>query len=237
MEDERGALAILKSLVFYVRYPKDALDNDRRQWSRITAKREMRRLGLEDMYKVLHPVSYKPDWPDLLNIYKLTRRLKPKVIFEFGSGCSTLIFAKALADNDADGHGKGIVYSIETSLPFKQYTERYLPAELKPYVEMVHSEMELGEMAGQKVMWHKTIPDAAPNLVYLDGPDYQDFSSEIEIQVEGIMLEAKAPNDYTILIDGRWYTQQFTRENLKRRYKVTENKIDKWLLLEAVDRG
>ena len=234
MENDHGAMAVLKSVVLYAQYPKKAFHNDRRAWSHMTAKREMRRLGMYEMYKALHCHSYPPDWPDLLNIYTTTRRLKPKVVFEFGSGCSTLSFARALADNDVDGHGKGIVYSIETSALFKERTERLLPADLKPYVEMIYSDIELGEMAGQKVMWHRTIPDLSPNLVYLDGPDYFDFSSDIETQAEGVMLEPKAANDYAILIDGRWFTQQFTRKNLKRHYKVTENTVDMWMLLEAL---
>ena len=56
---------------------------------------------------------------------------------------------------------------------------------------------------------------AAADLVYLDGPDYHDFSVDIETQADGVLLESKATEHYTILIDGRWKTFEFTRKNLK----------------------
>jgi hypothetical protein len=36
-----------------------------------------------------------------------------------------------------------------------------------------------------------------------------------------------------ILIDGRWNTFKFTRQHLKRNYKVTANAVGNWELFEA----
>ena len=82
-------------------------------------------------------------------------------------------------------------------------------------------------------MWHDNVPDVAPNLVYLDGPDYQDFSSDVEVQADGVRLEEGAPPDYAILIDGRYKTFEFTRRNLKRPVSVTVNSTHFWELLES----
>jgi hypothetical protein len=229
MEDKRCSLTILKTIWLYLRSPQVAFEIEKREWGLLLARRKLQRRGLAQMYGKLHPVSYQPDWSDLLNIYELGRRRRPKIVIEFGSGCSTLMFAKALADN-----GSGHLYSIETSEHFKKRTESYLPASLRPFVELIHSDIEFGQMAGEKVMWHRTIPDVSPNLVYIDGPDYQDFSADVEIQADGVMLEPKAQLDYTILIDGRKQTFEFTRRNLRRNYKTTKNIIDKWELLEAL---
>ena len=235
VEDKRCSLTVLKTVLLYLRDPRWALQIEKREWGMYLAGREARRLGLTRMYEKLHPVAYRPDWVDLLNIYNLVRRRKPKVIVEFGSGCSTIMFAKALADNHAAGDGFGALYSVETSEHFKKYTESYIPQDLRSHIEMIHSGIELGEVAGKRVMWHRTVPDVSPNLVYLDGPDYQDFSSDVETQADGVMLEDKAPADYAILIDGRRKTFEFTRSNLKRSYKESVNRTHFWELLEPAN--
>ncbi len=227
-------LTVLRTIKSYLQHPHHAWSVERREWGVLLADRQLRRLGAKDMYDRRPLQVYPPDWADLLNIYTLVRRRKPSIIVEFGSGCSTLMFARALADNHAAGVAAGHLYSVETSERFKDLTEGYIPPPLKPFVDITHSGIECGEMYGQKVMWHSTIPDVRPNLVYLDGPDYQDFSGDIRTQPEGVMLEAKGGEDYTILIDGRWATFQFTRANLKRRYKLTYNTTHCWELLEAI---
>ena len=223
---------ILETMRHYFREPRQTWAREKRDWGRLLARRELH--GLIEMYYDTPDEVYRPDWPDLLNIYTLVRRRKPKVTIEFRSGCSTLMFARALADNQAAGEDPGHLYSVETSEHFKRLTESYFPAPLKPFIEIIYSGIEFGEMAGKRVLWHRTIPDVTPNLVYLDGPDYQDFSVDVKMQAEGVMLEPRAADDYTILIDGRQATFGFTRANLKRRYKVTTNTTHNWELLEAI---
>ena len=225
---------IRQTMQHYLREPRRALAAEKRDWGLLLARRDLQQLGLIEMYSHMPDKLYQPDWADLLNIYILVRRRKPKVVIEFGSGCSTLMFARALADNHAAGEAPGRLYSVETSEYFKRHTESYLPARLKPFVEMIHSGIEFGEMAGKRVLWHRAIPDVTPNLVYLDGPDYQDFSVDVKTQAEGVMLEPRAADDYAILIDGRQTTFEFTRVNLKRRYRVTTNTTHEWELLEAI---
>jgi uncharacterized membrane protein YkvA (DUF1232 family) len=133
------------------------------------------------------------------------------------------MFARALADN-----GSGHLYSIDASEPFLQRTQSYIPQNLKRYVSLSYSEIEIGEMCGEWVMSHRSVPDVSADLVYLDGPDYHDFSVDIETQSDGVLLEPKATEHYTILIDGRWKTFEFTRKNLKGEYAETINPTHFW---------
>ena len=55
-------------------------------------------------------------------------------------------------------------------------------------MSLSYREIEIGEMSGQNVMWHQSVPDVPADLVYLDGPDYQDFSADIETQADGSVL-------------------------------------------------
>lgn len=225
---------ISRTLKSYVRNPRRTLDVERRAWAMYMAEKTLRRRGLAQMYDERPKDVYSPDWVDLLNIYSLVRRRKPKVVLEFGSGCSTLMFARALADNQAAGDGTGHIYSVETSPHFLECTKSYVPSSLKPFIDILPSGISTGEMAGERVMWHSDVPSISPNLIYLDGPDYQDHSPDIVTQADGVMLEPKAASDCAILIDGRYSTYMFTRANLKRRYAETKSTLHKWELLEAV---
>jgi hypothetical protein len=83
-------------------------------------------------------------------------------------------------------------------------------------------------MNGESVMWHRSVPDVPADLVYLDGPDYHDFSVDIETQADGVLLESKGTEHYTILIDERWKTFEFTRDNLKGDYSETIDYTHFW---------
>jgi Methyltransferase domain len=196
---------------------------EKREWGIYTAYRRLKKLGLVAMYNCVPGQAYQPDWADLFNIYQMVRKNKPRVIIEFGSGCSTVMFARALADN-----GSGHLYSIDASQPFLQRTQSYIPEGLVPYVSLSYSEIELGEMNGESIMWHRNVPDVPADMVYLDGPDYHDFSVDIETQADGVLLEPKGTEHYTILIDGRWKTFEFTRNNLKGDYSETVNYTHFW---------
>jgi hypothetical protein len=102
-------------------------------------------------------------------------------------------------------------------------TQSYIPEVLKQYVSLSVSEIEIGEINGEAVMWHRSVPDVPPDFVYLDGPDYHDFSIDIETQADGVLLEPKGSETYTVLIDGRWKTFDFTRKNLKGNYSDVIN--------------
>jgi hypothetical protein len=219
---------------FYLSEPRRAWNAEKRAWGLWSAREKLRQLGLVEMYDDIPDEVYRPDWADLLNMYNLVRRRKPRIIIEFGSGCSTLMLAQAIAHNQIAGENSGHLYSVETSEHFKRLTDSYLPRRLTPFVEIIRSEIEFGEIAGTKVLWHKTIPDVVPNLVYLDGPDYQDFSTDVKTQAEGVLLEQRSATDYAILVDWRQATFEFTRANLKRRYKVTTSPTHHWELFEAI---
>jgi Methyltransferase domain len=214
---------VLRTIKRALRHPRQALRVEKREWGIYAAYKRLKKLGLVEMYGNTPAQAYRPDWADLFNIYEMVRKKKPSIIIEFGSGCSTLMFARALADN-----GSGHLYSIDASEPFLQRTESYMPENLKRYVSLSYSEIEIGEMYGESVMWHRSVPDVPADFVYLDGPDYHDFSFDIETQADGVLLEPKATEGYTILIDGRWKTFQFTRKNLKGEYAETVDRTHFW---------
>jgi cephalosporin hydroxylase len=119
-------LTVLRAAKRALRHPRQAWVAEKREWGIFTAYRRLKKLGLVQMYGNVPGQAYQPDWADLLNIYEMVRKKKPLVIVEFGSGCSTVMFARALADN-----GSGHLYSIDASEPFLYRTQSYIPENLK----------------------------------------------------------------------------------------------------------
>lgn len=225
-------LTVLRTLKLYFRHPAEAIRIERREWGKYLAQRNLQKRGLAAIYDDLPSGAYEPDWADLLNIYELVRRRKPQVVIEFGSGCSTPMFAQALADNERDDPScSGHLYSIETSRFFRDQTENYIPKHLQSYVDVLYSDFEVvDDDQGNRVLIHSEVPDVAPNLVYLDGPN---LPADCKVGADGVFLEKKAGDDFAILIDGRGPTFRYTEANLKRSYKVSQSDTHKWELLEA----
>jgi hypothetical protein len=66
----------------------------------------------------------------------------------------------------------------------------------------------------------------------VDATERRQSRPSINTLADGF-LEQVAAEDYAILIDGRWNTFKFTRQHLKRNYKVTANAVGNWELFEA----
>jgi len=69
-----------------------------RKW----AKHQLERRGYLEFIAHRPAHAYAPDFSDLWFLYKIVRRRKPTWILEFGSGCSTVILAQALWDNERE---------------------------------------------------------------------------------------------------------------------------------------
>jgi Methyltransferase domain len=102
-----------------------------------------------------------PDYRDLWSLYTTVRRRKPKVLLEFGSGCSTLVLALALSRN-----GIGHLWSVDSEEKWAAATEPAL-IELRSLVTIVRSPIaeDDRDVPG---FTHSRIPDLRPDFVYVD---------------------------------------------------------------------
>ena len=88
------------------------------------ARRVLKNLGYLDFLEKRPPGSFSPETDDLWYLYRLVRSRKPKVILEFGSGCSTVLLAQALFDNAKESEiQKGFLYSMDVSENWGQVTK------------------------------------------------------------------------------------------------------------------
>lgn len=210
-------LTAVLSVANYFKNLRRAWINERKDWADRRARKRLESIGIASIYANPPSGSYRVEWSDLTNIYDLIQQRKPRVVFEFGAGCSTPMFAKALLDAHGGDATKFTFISFEESEYWADKTRQHYPRELMQYVDLRYVEACDKEFDGLKA---RSIPDAAfpaqkPNFVYIDGPLAHPETGLISIGVE---LENGAPDDYFILIDGVGRTYRWTAKNLKRRY-------------------
>lgn len=163
------------------------------------------------------PHGYPPDFSDFWFLYEVVRRKKPRVILEFGSGGSTVVLAQALFDNDLDRPGdKGYLYSIDDQRYWADVTASMIPPSLKDVCEVRHIPTVEIEYDGAPCFRHSELPDAIPDMIYLDGPT---FTKDRKIAVDILDIEKKLPPDFLLVIDGRELNTEFLKTHLSRPWR------------------
>jgi hypothetical protein len=167
--------------------------------------------------------AFPPDFSDLWFLYKQVRKRRPRTILEFGTGCSTVILAKALFDNEKDSqkHG-GFLYSVDADPNWTESTSQAIPVFLKRFCEIWYSPVVEVEYNGTPAFRHSRLPDIAPNFAYLDGPP---LTAERQVAVDILEIEDRLPSDFFLVIDDRKENTRYLLKNLKRRYRFRERRI------------
>jgi hypothetical protein len=146
----------------------------------------------------------------------MVRKRKPRTILEFGSGCSTVILAKALYDNQINSRRGGHLYSVDADARWADSTARSLPGFLRSVCEISYSPLLEIEYEGIPALRHARIPDVVPNFIYLDGPP---LTPERQVACDVADMEDRLPADFFLVIDNRQENTKFFRRHLKLRYK------------------
>ena len=162
--------------------------------------------------KAAHP----PYCEDLWFLYRWVKRHKPECVLEFGAGCSTVVLAQALYEN-----GSGHLYSIDGSEYWAQTTWELMPAHLHGVTTLTYSGVVPAEVEGEKVLRHVKVPDVSPDLIFLDGPDFDQYKfGGIPAACDPLDLEPRFKPGFRMIVDGRMENTEFLRKHLKRRYRV-----------------
>lgn len=162
-----------------------------------------------------------PDYGDLAFIYRLIRFRKPKIVLEFGSGCSTIIIAKALLDNFRELNSlKGFLFSMESSEDWKKITLNSMPDELKHFFEIRLSPVEIITKFNKPVFKYLDVPAEPVDLLYLDGPH---TLPDVKITLNPIELEQYFQPGFIGLVDGRGDSVEYYKQNFMKKYKFKKN--------------
>ncbi len=110
-------------------------------------------------------------YSDYLTLYEQVRTHRPVEILECGTGISTIVLAQALRRNEAEGAPRGRVTSMEDHADWRDTAQANLPADLLPYIELVHSPKVDGYYKLFRGVQYEQIPDRPYDFVFSDGPD------------------------------------------------------------------
>jgi hypothetical protein len=189
-----------------------------------------------------------PEIDDLYFLYKTTRESMAVSIMEFGSGYSTLIFAIALHQNRIEFGSKYLetcvhpnpfkILTVDASSHFLEYSVKRIPMELR-YLLVPHvSETELFEFGGpggQIANRWINLPNFTPDLIYIDGPDPEQFintlhglkhdSFSLPMSADILSREFYFWSETLLILDGRGANAEFLRRNLKRNWQYSKDNI------------
>ncbi len=177
-------------------------------------RRALGRLGYLSLFDARPADAKPPVWSDLWAIYSQVRERKPKVMLEFGSGCSTIIQAQALADNTAQG-APGFLHSLDADARWGQVTINSMPEHLRQYCDITLTE-RVEDMLGDVPVWRfAQVPDVIPDMIYLDGPA---LTPERRAAIDVLDMEERFPAGFRLLVDGRSFNRALLEKHFKRRY-------------------
>ena len=178
------------------------------------------------------PANAKPPiWSDLAFLYRSVRERRPKVIVEFGSGCSTVIQAQALADNAAEG-APGFLYSLEADARWGEVTRNSLSPYLREHCELIVTPAIESDLDGLPVWRYRDVPEVTPDLVYLDGPA---LTPDRWAAVDVLDMEPRFPPGFRLVVDGRYRNCDLLEQHFRRRYRRKRRIVLKHTVYDLID--
>ena len=185
--------------------------------------RALARLGYVSLFDARPAAAKPPVWSDLWAIYNQVRERKPKILLEFGSGCSTIIYAQALADNAAEG-SPGFLHSLDADAYWGQVTIDSLPEHLHQFCNVILTE-RIEDMLGDVPVWRfALVPDVTPDMIYLDGPA---LTAERRAAIDVLDMEDRFPPGFRLLVDARTFNCRLLEKHFKRRYNRNHTNVPK----------
>lgn len=194
-----------------------ALHDSARAWLDRASRLGLALVGGRDLFARRPPSAIPPDAIDLMYLYRQIVLRRPGTVLEFGSGCSTIVIAKALADLRRLGLPTAVFHSVEADADWLRISQDSLPGALRPYVAFHHCPAVPADDHDQPGWRHLGLPRCAPDFVYLDGPA---LTPERPVAVDVVDLEPYLPARFAMVVDGRRQNVEFLRRNLRGHYRV-----------------
>jgi hypothetical protein len=202
------------------------------------------------------PVLY-----DLYHLHRLVRTRRPRTILEFGVGFSTIVLAHALDMNlreqpDAGARkDKGApppphrLWSVDANAAWIENARGKVPEPLRRHVAFHHSDVRVIELAGQLCHRYERLPNIVPDFVYLDGPDPADVKGATDglaftlehggprqvAAADVVLLEPSLKTGFFMVLDARFNNMHFLRHNLRRRYRVRVDRVNRLSTFELLE--
>lgn len=175
--------------------------------------------------------AFRPDYSDLLFLYDLVRKQKPSLVYEFGSGCSTVIIAQALRDNASATGSKGKIVSLEADERWADVTDKSFPAYLREHCEILFTPLRVQRFGEDSLYIHEACPKDVPDMVYVDGPALFD---PVVGAGDVLLFEEKLRPGFTMIVDGRPKNVAAILRHTRRNFRVTNRRLFYNYLFELI---
>ena len=184
-------------------------------------------------------VPFAPEFDDLLRLHHLTLSRRVTTVLEFGVGYSTTVFAEALGLNEGL-HAEVVerdlrrsnafeIHSADNNADWIAVARKRVPEALASRVHLHHCPLEVGEFQGRLCTYYRDLPDLAPDLVYLDGPDLFSSSGDLRglstahpdrmpMAADILVFEHFLTPGTLLVVDGRTANARFLAANLQRNW-------------------
>jgi hypothetical protein len=185
----------------------------------------MENSGLNALFAGRPADAIPPSAYDLWMLYRDVRQLKPKIIFEYGVGCSTYVMAEAARRN-----GAGRVINFEANEKWIEIAERDTPANLRNLITYRRDPIEVTAIDGDPCHRFVSDVDVVPDFIYLDGPNWNDVPGwpyRYAIAGNPAFLEPSLKPGFRMIVDARAENTAFLKRNLKRKYRIKYHDIFK----------
>lgn len=182
--------------------------------------------------------AYAVDHEDLYFLYSLIRRSSIVSVMELGSGWSTMAIAIGIAENKTSfGNEYGIrhpnpfkIMSVDASSRWQERATARIPAEFSSSIIPVVAEARLIEYKGAYASHFVPLPAFSPDLIYLDGPDPDQVSGEIDgfhfmethgfpMSADILLIEPHLWPQTLVVSDGRTANVRFVMSHAKRSWQ------------------
>ena len=196
--------------------------------------------GLRSLFENLpaDPSALRPDVNDLVRLHRLVRTRPCVTVLEFGIGCSTIVLAHALDQNEQT-HGEELreritrnsqlfqVFSVDANQRWIDHTAERIPAPLAARVHLRHSAVSATTFGGRLCHTYDTLPNVVPDFIYLDGPDPADVTGAVNgldfsapertvMAADILVMEPTLLPGTVVVVDGRENNVRFLTRNLQR---------------------
>ena len=175
---------------------------------------------------------------DLCRLHWIVLSRKVLTTLEFGSGFSTIFIADACfilsfyykeIIDEVRVEKKFHVFSLDESSKFLKITKKRIPQMLTKHITLTQSKVKIIEYQNKFATIYSKMPDASPDLIYLDGPStylkkrLKGFSfnniSRFPMSADILYIEYFLEPGTFIIVDGRTANARFLKDHLKRKWK------------------
>jgi len=164
-------------------------------------------------------------YSDYLTLYEQVRALRPVEILECGTGISTVVLARALVENEADGTPRGRVTSMEDDRSWFEIAGTRLPQVLSPYVDLVFSPKVDGFYKCFRGVQYREIPARPYDFVFSDGPDrHSPVNGDKLFNLDFIHVVRQAEHPVHGVVDNHYLTFYILQKVFgveKARYSIS----------------